>query len=63
MFSCVRELREEVVSISNAANKAVEKKVTLVAEELEIKKKKIILFSSALRKMELYPTRIQLMEC
>ena len=40
MFSCVRELREEVVGISNEANKAVEKKVILVAEELEIEKRK-----------------------
>ena len=59
-FSCVREVRKEVVGISNEANKAVEKKVILVAEELEIEKKKIILFSLALRKMELCPTRIQL---
>ena len=40
VFSCVRELREEVVGISNEANKAVEKKVILVAEELEIEKRK-----------------------
>ena len=31
--------REEVVGISNDANKAVEKKVILVAEELEIEKR------------------------
>ena len=60
VFSCVRELREEVMGIINEANKTVEKKVILVAEELEIEKKKIILFSLALRKMELCPTRIQL---
>ena len=36
MFSSVRELREEVVGISNEANKAVKKKVILVAEEMEI---------------------------
>ena len=40
MFSCVRESREEVVGISNEANKAVENKVILVAEELEIEKRK-----------------------
>ena len=40
MFSCVRELREEVVVISNEANKAVEKKIIFVAEELEIEKRK-----------------------
>ena len=63
VFSCVREMREEVVGISNEANKAVEKKVIWVAEELEIeKRKKIILFSSVLEKMELCPTRIQLMK-
>ena len=33
-------LREEVVGISNEANKAVEQKVILVAEELEIEKRK-----------------------
>ena len=60
MFRCVRELKEEVVGISNDVNKAVEKKVILLAEQLEIEKRKIILFSSALRKMELCPTRIQL---
>ena len=40
VFSCVRELREEVLGISNEANKAVEKKVILVAEELEIEKRR-----------------------
>ena len=40
VFSCVRELREEVIGISNEANKAVEKKVILIAEELEIEKSK-----------------------
>ena len=40
VFSCVRELREEVVGISNEVNKAVEKKVILVAEEIEIEKGK-----------------------
>ena len=40
VFSCVRELKEEVVGISNEANKAVDKKVILVAEELEIEKRK-----------------------
>ena len=39
MFSCVRELRE-VVGISNEANKGVEKKVILVAEEHEIETRK-----------------------
>ena len=39
VFRCVRELREEVVGISKEANKAVEKKVILVAEELEIEKR------------------------
>ena len=62
VFSCVRELRKEVVGISNEANKAVQKKVILVAEELEIEKRKNNLFFSALRKMELCPTRIQLMK-
>ena len=62
VFSCVRELSEDVVGISNEANKAVEKKVILVAEELEIEKRKIILFSLALRRMELGPTMIQLMK-
>ena len=38
VFSCVREM-EEVVGISNEANNAVEKKVILVAEELEIEKR------------------------
>ena len=40
VFSRARELREEVVEISNEANKAGEKKVILVAEELEIEKRK-----------------------
>ena len=40
VFSYVREMREEVVGISNEANKAVEKKVILIAEELEIEKRK-----------------------
>ena len=40
MFSCVRELREEIVGISNEANRAVQKKVILVAEELKIEKRK-----------------------
>ena len=40
VFSCVRELREEVVGVSNEENKAVEKKVNFVAEELEIEKRK-----------------------
>ena len=40
MFSRVRELREEVVGISNEANKVVEKKVILVVEELELKREK-----------------------
>ena len=39
VFNCVRELSEDVVGISNEANKAVEKKVILVAEELEIEKR------------------------
>ena len=47
LFICVRELREEVVGISNEANKAVKKKVILVTEELKIEKRKnnLILFS------------------
>ena len=40
VFSCVKELREDVVGISNETNKAIEKKVILVAEELEIEKRK-----------------------
>ena len=44
-------------------NKAVENKLILLAEELEIeRRKKIILFSSALKKVELCPTRILLMK-
>ena len=62
MIRCVRDLREEVVGISNEANKAVEKKVILVAEELEIETRKTI-FSSTLRKMKPCPARIQLMKC
>ena len=42
VFSCVSELRE-VVGISNEANKAVEKKVILIAEKLETEKRKNIL--------------------
>ena len=62
VFSCVREMRIEVVGISNEANKAVEKKVILVAEELEIKKRKNNLILFGIKKMEPCQTRIQLMK-
>ena len=46
VFSCVRQLRVEVVGIGNEENKAVESKVILVQEEIEIekRKKKLIFF-------------------
>ena len=38
VFNTIRYLREEVVGITNEANRADEKKVILVAEVLEIEK-------------------------
>ena len=59
VFSRVRELRE-VVGISNEANKAVEKKVILVAEELKIEKRKNNLIFFGIKENGTVPTRIQL---
>ena len=38
--SCVKDLREAVVGIGNEANRAVKKKMSLIAEDLEIEKGK-----------------------
>ena len=49
--SCVKDLQEEVVGISIEANRAVEKKVNLIAEDLEIEKRKNNLIFLGLRRM------------
>ena len=61
MFNCVKDLRE-VVGITNKTNKAVVKKVILVAEEQESEKRKINQIFSALRKMKLCRTKTLLMK-
>ena len=62
VFNCVRDLRDEVVDMKHEANKAVEKKVILVAKELEMEKRENNCFSLALWKMKLRLTRMKLMK-
>ena len=62
VFSCVRDLREEVVGISNEANKAVEKNFNLLAEELEIEKRKNNLIFFGIKENGLCPTMMLLMK-